>query len=257
MFPSRRHRIARSRVARTLVGSRAVIPSFPFASRASSRVVDARAVRFAFASFFAFARVTATLLSSRASPASSSPRVARLGAGARGDGRSTSRGVGGDIARFPRPRASRRADARADVSGRAMAPKGHVARRKFNSGFAPVNTTLRASSAFMYTFGTRRDRGFAPVNTTLRASSACRDLVSLSSEGVTHGYRRPRDATARRPTHRDARRARRRPRDRADRERTRALTPRRRDANRKRARRRPTREKTDGNCVSGAPGRRR
>ena len=255
MFPSRRHRIARSRVARTLVGSRAVFPSFPFASRASSRVVDARAVRIAFASFFAFARVTATL-SSRASPASSSPRVARLGAGTRGDGRSTSRGVGGDIARLPRPLASRRADARAPSPGARGAQRSRRA-SKVHGGFAPVNTTLRASFAFMYTFGTRRDRGFAPVHTTLRASSACRDLVSLSSEGVTHGIRRPRDATARRPTHRDARRARRRPLDRADRERTRALTPRRRDANRKRARRRPTREKTDGNCVSGAPGRRR
>ena len=229
MFPSRRHRIARSRVARTLVGSRAVFPSFPFASRASSRVVDARAVRFAFASFsfFAFARVTAT----PSSPASSSPRVARLGAGARGDGRSTSRGVGGDIARLPRPRASRRADARAPSPGARAAQRSR-----------------RASKVH---------GGFAPVNTTLRASFACRDLVSLSSEGVTHGLRRPRDAPARRPTHRDARRARRRPLDRADRERTRALTPRRRDAHRKRARRRPTREKTDGNCVSGAPGRRR
>ena len=172
MFPSRRHRIARSRVARTLVGSRAVFPSHPFASRASSRVVDARAVRFAFASFFAFARVTATLLSSRASPASSSPRVARLGAGTRGDGRSTSRGVGGDIAR--RDASSSVAScrrARMRLRARDGAQRSRRA-SKVHTGFAAVNTTLRASSAFMYTFGTRRDRGFAPVNTTSRASSA-------------------------------------------------------------------------------------
>ena len=218
MFPSRRaRRLARVRASRAPSSrSRVARPVAPRPRASVARRVDARRrfVRVVF--IFRIRARNGTFRIARL--AASASRVDRRLSGAARAAIAIARvGVAGDIARS-RVLERRVVPTRARPSPGARWRPKVTSRVESSSRFRPVNTTLRASSAFMYTFGTRRDRGFAPVNTTLRASSACRDLVSLSSEGVTHGSSttratRPRDDRApRRARTRGRARARRRAR---------------------------------------------